>query len=67
MGRQRAGGVAGIDTSLFDVLHDAGNGGVGAVREAIDIDLDGVGKIAVDQQRPLVGHHQFGRPAEIAM
>ena len=42
-----------MDAGLLDVLHDAGDEGVLAVGQAIDIDLDGVGQIAVDQQRRL--------------
>ena len=33
-------------------------------RQAIDVDLDGVGQIAVDQQRALVGDDEFGRAVE---
>ena len=57
--------VAGMDAGLLDVLHDAGDVGVLAVGEAIDIDLDGVGEIAVDQQRPPVGNRKLRRPVEI--
>ena len=31
-----------------------------AVAEAVDVDLDGVGQVAVDQQRPLVGDDELG-------
>ena len=55
-----------MDAGLLDVLHDAGDVGVLAVAEAIDIDLDGVGEIAVDQQRPLGRDDQFRRPVEVA-
>jgi hypothetical protein len=41
------------------VLHDARDGRVLAVGEAIDVDLDGVGEIAVDQERALVLHRKF--------
>ena len=54
-----------MDAGLLDVLHDAGDIGVVAVGDAIDVDLDGVGEIAVDQQRPLVRHREFRRPVEI--
>ena len=54
-----------MDAGLLDMLHDAGDVGVLAVGEAIDIDLDGVGEIAVDQQRPLVGDRKLRRPVEI--
>ena len=60
MGGQRAGAVAGMDAGLLDVLHDAGDEGVLAVAEAVDVDLDGVGQVAVDQQRALVGHDELG-------
>ena len=65
MRRQRAGAVAGMDAGFFDVLHDADNDGVLAVGEAVDIDFDGVGKVAVDQQRALVRDHELRRPVEI--
>ena len=51
--RQRAGGVAGMDAGLLDMLHDAGDEGVPAVGQAVDIDLDGVAEVAVEQQRVL--------------
>ena len=53
-----------MDARLLDVLHDAGDEGVGAVGEAVDVDLDGVGQIAVDQQRALVGDDELGRAVE---
>ena len=40
-----------MDAGFLDVLHDADDEGVLAVAEAIDVDLDGVGQIAVEQQR----------------
>ena len=55
-----------MDAGLLDVLHDAGDEGVLAVGEAVDVDLDGVGQIAVDQQRALVrAPVELGRPVEI--
>ena len=42
MGRQRAGGIAGMDAGLLDMLHDAGDEDRLAVGDGIDIDLDGV-------------------------
>ena len=42
-----------MDAGLLDVLHDAGDERVLAVGEAVDVDLDRVGQIAVDQQRVL--------------
>ena len=53
VGRQRAGAVAGMDAGLLDVLHDAGDEGVACRRRGVDVDLDGVGEVAVDQQRAL--------------
>ena len=50
--RQRAGGVAGMDSRFFDMLHDAGDVSVLAVGEAVDVDLDRVGQVAIDQQWP---------------
>ena len=55
-----------MDAGLLDVLHDAGDERVLAVGEAVDVDLDGVGQIAVDQQRALVGNDELRRPVEIA-
>ncbi len=62
--RQRAGAVARVDAGLLDVLHDAGDERVLAVGEAVDVDLDGVGQIAVDQQRALVGDDELGGAVE---
>ena len=45
--------VARMDAGFLDVLHDAGDEDVLAVGEAVDIDFDGVGQIAVEQQRAL--------------
>src|SRR5262245_10490593 len=64
--RQRAGRVAGMDAGFLDVLHDAGDHRLLAVGEAVDVDLDGVGEIAVEQQRALRRHHKLRRPVEIA-
>ena len=55
-----------MNAGLLDVLHDAGDEGVLAVGEAVDVDFDGVGQIAVDQQRALRRDDQLGRPVEIA-
>ena len=55
-----------MDAGLLDVLHDAGDEGVLAVAEAVDVDLGRVGKIPVDQQRALLRHDEFARPVEIA-
>ena len=51
--RQHAGGVAGVDAGLLDVLHDAGERAVAAVAERVDVDLDRVLEEAVEQQRVL--------------
>jgi hypothetical protein len=40
-----------MDAGFLDVFHDAGDIDVGAVAQAVDIDLDGVGQVAVKQQR----------------
>ena len=45
--------VARVNAGLFDMLHDAGDVDVGAVRQAVDVDFDGVGEIAVEQERVL--------------
>ena len=45
-----------MDAGFLDVLHDAGDVGVLAVGEAVDVDLDRVGEIAVEQQRVLAEH-----------
>ncbi len=45
-----------MDAGLLDVLHDAGDEGVLAVGEAVDVDLGRVGEIAVEQQRVLAEH-----------
>ena len=45
-----------MDAGLLDVLHDAGDEGVLAVGEAIDVDLGRVGEVAVEQQRVLAEH-----------
>ena len=54
-----------MNAGLLDVLHDAGDVAVFAVGQAIDIDLDGVGEVAVDEQRPLFGNREFRRAVEI--
>ena len=59
MRRQRAGGIAGMNAGFLDVLHDAGDEGVLAVGETIDVDFGGIGQIAVDQQRAAFGNHKF--------
>ena len=39
-----------MDAGFFDVFHDAGDEDVGAVTQAVDIDLDGIAQVAVEQQ-----------------
>src|SRR5699024_5782960 len=51
--RQGAGGVAGVDAGLLDVLHDAADVEVSAVVERVDVDLDGGVQEPVDQDRGL--------------
>ena len=63
--RQRAGAIAGMDAGFLDVLHDAGDVGVLAVGQAVDVDLYRVGEIAVDQERPFFRDREFRRPVEI--
>ena len=45
-----------MDAGFLDMLHDADDEGVLAVAEAVDVDLGGVGQIAVEQQRVLAEH-----------
>jgi hypothetical protein len=51
VGRQRAGGVAGVHAGLLDVLHDAADQHLLAVADRVDVDLDGVVQEAVQQHR----------------
>jgi hypothetical protein len=51
--REDARRVAGVDAGLFDMLLNAGDDAVLAVGEGIDIDLEGVFKKAIDQDRLL--------------
>ena len=48
-----AGGVAGVDAGLFDVLHDRADDGGFAVGDAIDVDLGGVVEESIHQDRAL--------------
>ena len=52
--RQRTGRVAGVDAGLLDVLHDAADHHLGAVADAVDVDLDRVVEEAVQQHRRLL-------------
>src|SRR5690606_32002000 len=61
LGRERArgqgaGGVTGVNTGFFDVLHDAGNEDILAVAEAVDVDFRCAGQISVEQQRVVAEH-----------
>ena len=56
VGRQGAGGVAGMDPGLFDVLHDAADEDPLAVADGVHVHLDGVVEEAVQQHRRFVGH-----------
>ena len=47
--RDHAGRVAGMDARLLDVLHDPGDGHLGAVAERVHVHLDGVLEEAVEQ------------------
>ena len=55
-GGQHAGGVAGVDAGLLDVLHDAADQHLaGGVADGVDVDLGGLLEEAVDQHRALGG------------
>ncbi len=54
-GRERAGGIAGVNAGFFDVLHDAADAVVGAVADAIDVHFGGVAEEGVDEDGVLVG------------
>ena len=51
VGRQGTGGVAGVDTGLFDVLHDAADKDRLAVADGVHVDLNGVVEETVQQHR----------------
>ncbi len=55
VGRQRAGGVAGVDAGLLDVLHDAADHDPLAVGHRVDVDLERVLQELVDEDRMLGG------------
>ncbi len=56
MRRQAAGRVARMHPRLLDVLHDAADQHIGAVANAVHVDLDGVREIAVQQHGRIVRH-----------
>jgi hypothetical protein len=64
--RQDAGGVAGMDARLLDVLHDRGDVRVDAVAERVHVHLDSVLDEAVDQDPVERRHlaHLVGRVAD---
>ena len=50
-----------MNAGFLDVLHDAGDEDVLAVADRVDIDLDGIGEIAVDQHRAVArDDHRLG-------
>ena len=55
-----------MDAGFLNVLHDAGDDGVLAVGETVDVDLDGIGEIAVDQERALLRDRELGWAPEVA-
>ena len=55
-----------MHAGLLDMLHDAGDEGVLAVGNTIDVDFDRIRQVAVEQERALLRHHEFGRPVEVA-
>src|ERR1700674_2569921 len=67
MRRQRTGRIAGMDAGFLDMLQDAGDERVLAVGETIDVDLDRVGKIAIDQKRPSFRHGNLGGPVDVSV
>ena len=50
-GRQHAGGVTRVDARLLDVFHDRAHEEFRAVKQGVDVDLDGRIEEAVDEQR----------------
>ena len=57
--------VTRVDARLFDVLHDAGEIHVVAIKERINIDFYRVIKEAVHQHRMFTGH--LGRPLQVTL
>ncbi len=62
--REHAGRVARVDAGVLDVLHDAADDAAGAVRDGIDVGLEGVLEEAVDEHRVLGRYPR--RPGEVA-
>ena len=52
---QYAGGVAGVDAGLFDVLHDAADDHIFAVGESVNVDFGGRLEEVVDEDGALLG------------
>ena len=63
--RQGAGGVAGVDAGLLDVLHHAAEEELLAVEERVHVDLDRVVEEPVDEHRVL--RADLGGPHDVAL
>src|SRR5690606_6306265 len=67
VGRQGAGGITGVNTSLLNVLHDTADHNISAVTDGIDIYFDGSIQEVIKQYRAVIGNqhrvthvaHQF--------
>src|SRR5690606_2368030 len=55
IGRQRAGRVTGVDTSLLDVLHDRTDHHDLPVADRVYVDFDGTVEEVVQQHRAVIG------------
>src|SRR5690349_18022160 len=64
IGWQYAGGVAGMNPGILDVLHDAANHAPGAVGDGVDIGFECVFQEAVDEYRML--RSDAHGPSEVA-
>ncbi len=53
-GGQHAGGVAGVNAGLFNVLHDAGDEHIFRIAERVDVDFDGVLEEVIDEDGALL-------------
>ena len=56
-----------MNAGFLDMLHDAGDERVLAVGETIDVDLDRVGQITINQERPLFRYRDLGGPVDIGI
>ncbi len=63
--RQRTGGVAGVNASLLDMLHDRADHHDLAVAYRVDVDFDGAVEEVVEQHRAVVGN--LHRLAHVAL